>query len=343
MARTSWSCSAQVGSEPRIFCRSLPQCYTSVGWYLIVLLERSGDLSEWYGYVGQARDLQERCHQYELFALNPRHPQLVYHIWRGRPLTPGATLKSLQREARLICLGTDESGFDNKNALDRIFGIGEMFFAIMIQCLQPKDLLYWVAPGTALVGRQHGLNMALPLHQGHQHKARRHVLSLWESKDPEVRAYASSIMRPNLALGSAASVAKGPSERSRSRRRRRGDKFYAYFQDVDLILGDPSSIHLACQGCGVRVVDTVPVFTVDNRQYVARRRRCYICRKESGKTEDDRISDPYFHPVEDPTRGWVRDCEAERRIDTANAANRQQHSDLQDPGRHNPCHRRRWR
>lgn len=162
------------------------------GWYLIILTRRDGTLAWFRFYIGQAaRDdggVRERClREHKSNVLPGRKQSLLYFIWRGGvTVKSGMSLDDLPIKAKIICLGTDKSSLTGADK-QQFMNIGEIFLALTFTSLQTNHLRYWLPGNASLPAEPIGLNVALPLWQGHRDEAVRAASKLAKSADPAVR------------------------------------------------------------------------------------------------------------------------------------------------------------
>lgn len=171
------------------------------------------------------------------------------------------------RDANIIHLGSLIQGLpDEDEAL--FLNLGEMYFALMLQSLQGDDLDHWLPVDTPREETNRGLNVALPLHQSFADMAKRGMAKLLQSTDPEVRAYALSVLANNRAKIIADNY------RQNIITLRKIGKWAHLFRDV---VDRGQEIDVYCVGCGTHYTDHWPRYVLRTGEYLCRLLKCEHC------------------------------------------------------------------
>lgn len=283
------------------------------GWYLIFLCHRL-EPQRWHDYVGQALNVGSRGAGHLKSALEKPKPPLLYYTWRGGRNDPvEGSLDKLPFKAKICRLGTDRSGFGGKDK-GLFLNLMEQFLALVFQTLQSKDLMEWL-PREVKIQSGHGLNVALPVHQGHRRGSdiAGRTNQLLRSTDPIKQAFALSklVERVRKACDPPAarepvkqddssedesseqdssedsSATEEPVEKAPGRSRfldrvdqiseeaRQSGSYSNIFRDFQS--GDVASVVTECRACGFERVDEQPRYLRVSGQYVVRRLKCHEC------------------------------------------------------------------
>jgi len=211
------------------------------GWYLIVL-EDPKDPSWWRVYVGQSTDLKRREKSHLTNSKNSNVKELLYHTWRaGLPVPKD---QPLPREAKIYPLGWDNSGLTGKDR-ELFLNLGEMFFCLVLQTLQEQSLLRWLPKDVRLLDDLRGLNVSVPISE------MRHgsFYTIWDSKDPDVLAYARSVVKTNLGAAQVALKEMGYTPIAMASRARSSKFVDGIYRSADPAKGDLESVEVRCK-CG---------------------------------------------------------------------------------------------
>lgn len=182
------------------------------------------------------------------------------------------SLDKLPYKAKICRLGTDRSGFTGPDQ-GLFLNLMEQFFALIFQSLQSKDLMAWL-PREIPITAGHGLNVALPIHQGHRDVSYMAVQTnqLLHSKDPVNQEYA----RGKVVQRIEDLPEDGQTHWASAPNKARGfGKYCEVFREASL--GDLNSIRVKCNGCQWQRTDSNPVFLVVSNMYVARSSPCVQC------------------------------------------------------------------
>ncbi|KAK5997846.1 hypothetical protein PT974_00210 [Cladobotryum mycophilum] len=239
------------------------------------LLPKAEDLSFIRLYVGQSVNINGRIRQHQNHFANPNQNSLLYTIAR-QP----------NRMIEFFSLGTADDTWAQAEDKAEWLNIGEQFWSVLLQTLQPTALDEWM-PAEIARATVAGLNVALPIHQSEGDRAKKGFATLFKSDDPEIREYAVRVSTAAGELGRQSQRQNGFRDLVIGNRNSARSNQGKYWRNADPALGDAPSMEVICATCmdpaGIRM-DTMPTYTITSGIYVARGKKwCVNCCKRDGK------------------------------------------------------------
>ncbi|KAK4034702.1 hypothetical protein C8A01DRAFT_18544, partial [Parachaetomium inaequale] len=214
------------------------------------------------------------------------------------------------RKAKAYRLGWDKSGFAFKTEDQQFFlNLVEMFFCLVLQTLQPKSLLRWLPKDVRIRDDLRGLNLDVPVTEI-RHRA---ITTIWDSTDPEVLAYARSVVTRNL--GAAQAVLQAVQYKPLTDvRRAMGVNFTSgVYRSADAGAGDPTSVEVKCTKCGWTRTDQTPSFVCVTGEYLNRTIGCEKCPLQSSDVKMGRkTASKTFEPVSNQVRSVTKQAVRKR-------------------------------
>lgn len=254
------------------------------GWYVAVVQD-AAESDYLRLYVGQSKNVGIRVSDHKRCIKKPDKASFFYHCARKK-----------KRKVSFFLLG-----FANEDRIDPKFlqcwmNIGEQFWSIILQTLQPPQLEEWLKDVTAM-GEVLGLNIALPINQGFEERSRHAgngFPQMYRSTDPELVAFAKAASKKGNVKGHISQSEKeyiGILQAMRNTPASRKDE---YWRDADPSLNDRMYLKVICSSCkhpkSMRI-DRQPRYTIVSGKYVCSRKRwCPFCIKLHHST--------FYKPVE---------------------------------------------
>lgn len=249
----------------------LPDASTvnSKGWYLIIIQDPDDDLFMRL-YVGQSSSIRSRVGQHKASCQDDRKPSLL-----------STTAQTGRRTMKFVVLGTISNDAIPLHHQNEWLNIGEQFWAIVLQTLQPQILDFWL-PRTMEQAPWAGLNVALPIYQNHSDKrAKMGFGLLFKSTDPEVLAYAYRMLRKATQRSYEVQQANLFSGRTQSFRQRPDSRKGRTWREADAAEGDALTVEVICMRCKDKrsiQIDQMPTYALGGGEYIMRPKRwCQFC------------------------------------------------------------------
>jgi hypothetical protein len=258
----------------RDFLLGLPDVPPTSGWYLIVIYD-DDDITWWRVYVGQSVDVPRRWSQHEKASTNEAYQALVYEVWRNGESVPEDG--TLPRKAKFISLGCDSGAYPDDDKDSQNFrNLGEMFFALLFQALQPSALRRWLPDDVHIQANHRGLNVAVPVINCYSQRA---ISSIWSNPDPVARAYAMKKAMAALIKGNEVQKAEHYHSQTKARRVLPSATNFqtGIYRNADPTKGDPVVVRVKCETCNTERDDPSPAFVNLTGAYVARPQTCHSC------------------------------------------------------------------